>query len=50
MDPDLDPSVIGMDPVRLRILLSPAKKSKKNLDSNSFVTSFWLFIFENYVR
>ncbi len=27
-----------------------AKKSKKNLDSYCFVTSFWRFIFENNVR
>jgi hypothetical protein len=32
-DPDLDPSIT-------------AKKSKKNLDSYCFVTSFGLFIFE----
>ncbi len=29
---------------------SPSKKSKKNLDSYCFVTSFWLFIFENDVH
>ncbi len=28
----------------IRILLSPCKTSKKNLDSYCFVTSFWLFI------
>ncbi len=32
------------------ILLSPSKKRKKNLDSYCFVTSFWLFIFENDVH
>ncbi len=32
------------------ILLSPSKKSKKNLDSYCFVNSFWLFIFENDVQ
>ncbi len=29
--------------LRIRILLSPSKNSKKNLDSYCFVTSFWLF-------
>jgi hypothetical protein len=32
--------------LRIWILLSPSKKSKKNLFSSCFVTSFWLFIFE----
>ncbi len=32
---------------RIQILLSTSKKRKKNLDSFCFVTSFWLFIFEN---
>jgi hypothetical protein len=36
LDPDPDPSV----EVWIRILLSPSKKSKKNLDSYCFVTSF----------
>jgi hypothetical protein len=39
--------------IRLRIriwILSPSKKSKKNLYSSCFVTSFWLFIFENDVQ
>jgi hypothetical protein len=34
--------------IRIRILLSPSKNSKKKLASYCFVTSFWLFIFENY--
>ncbi len=33
----------------IRILLSPSKISKKNLDSYCFVTSFWLFVFKNDV-
>ncbi len=33
--------------IRIWIIISPSKKSKKNLDSYCFVTSFWLFIFEN---
>ncbi len=32
------------------ILLSPSKKSMKNIDSYCFVTSFWHFIFENDVH
>ncbi len=36
--------------IRIWILLSPSKKSKKNLDSYCFMTSFWLFIFENNVH
>ncbi len=32
--------------VRIRILLSSSKNSKKNLDSYCFVTSFGLFIFK----
>jgi hypothetical protein len=35
--------------IRIRNLLSLSKNSEKNLDSYCFVTSFWLFIFENYV-
>jgi hypothetical protein len=31
--------------IRIRILLSLSKTSKKNLDFNCFVTSFWLFTF-----
>ncbi len=34
--------------IRIRILLSSSKKSKKNLDSYCSATSFWLFIFENW--
>jgi len=41
MDPDPDPSII---------FLSSSKNSKKNLDSYCFVTSFGLFIFENYEK
>jgi hypothetical protein len=42
LDPDPDPSVKGMDPdpVRIRMLLSSCKNSKKNLDSYYFVTLF----------
>jgi hypothetical protein len=32
------------------ILLTPSKKSKRILASYCFVTSFWLFIFENNVH
>jgi hypothetical protein len=32
------------------ILLSPSRKSKKNLATYCFVTSFWLFIFENNLQ
>jgi hypothetical protein len=32
--------------IRIRILLSSSKNSKKNLDSYCFVTSFLLFFFE----
>ncbi len=35
--------------IRIRILISLRKYSKKNLNFCSFVTSFWLFIFENDV-
>jgi hypothetical protein len=38
-DPDLQE-------IRIRILLSSSKSSKKNLDFYGFVTSFGLFIFE----
>ncbi len=33
--------------IRIWILLSPSKISKKNFYSYCFVTSFWLFLFEN---
>ncbi len=47
LDPDPDPLVRGIrDP---RILLSLSKNRKGNLDFSCFVTSFWLFIFENDV-
>ncbi len=36
--------------VWIRILLSPSKNSKKNLDSYCFVTSFWLFFFEKWCK
>ncbi len=36
--------------LRIRILISPSKNSKKNLDSYCFATSFWLFSSENYVN
>ncbi len=32
--------------IRIRILLSSSKNSKKNIDSYCVVTSLWLFIFE----
>ncbi len=35
---------------RIRILLSLSKNSKKNLELYSFVTSFWLFIFEKWCK
>ncbi len=34
--------------IRLRILLSPRKNNKKNLDSYCFLTSLWLFILEKW--
>ncbi len=43
-DPDPDPLVRGMDPAPDPSIIS--KNSKKNIDFYSFVTSFWLFIFE----
>ncbi len=36
--------------IRIRILLSLSKFSKKNLDLYSFVTSFWLFIYEKLCK
>ncbi len=36
--------------IRLRILLSLSKYSKKNLDFYCFVTSFWLFIVEKLYK
>ncbi len=58
-DPDpSDPYVFGppgwSEPASIsqrygsRILLSSSKNRKKNLDSYSFVTSFWLLIFEKW--
>jgi hypothetical protein len=43
--PDPDP-VRGMDPIRIRIriLLSASKNSKKNLDSYCLLTSFGIFM------
>ncbi len=52
LDPDPDPSVRGMDPDPAPDL-DPSitkQKSKKNPNSYCFVTSFWLFIFENDVH
>jgi hypothetical protein len=48
----LDPDRIHQSEVRIRIriLLSLSKNSKKNLDSYYFVISFLLFIFENNVN
>ncbi len=34
--------------IRIRILLSSSKNSRKNLDSYCFVTSFGLFVFEKW--
>ncbi len=48
-NPDPDPEVWIRIRIRIWILLSPSKKSKKNPDSYSFVTSFWLSIFETNV-
>jgi hypothetical protein len=42
--------LLNPDPLveaRIRILLSSSKNRKKNLDSYSFLTSLWLFIFKN---
>ncbi len=48
LDPDPD---LLVRTARIRILLSPSKNSKKNLDSYCFfVTSFWLFIFEKWCK
>jgi hypothetical protein len=48
-DPDPDPLVRGMDPDRIRIwiLVTLSKNSKKNLDFSCFVTSFHRILF-NY--
>jgi hypothetical protein len=43
--PDPDPLVRGMNPDPDPSIIK--KNSNKNLDSNWFVTSFRLFIFEN---
>jgi hypothetical protein len=50
-----DPPVTDMDPdsliwIRIRILLSSSKNSKKSLDSYCLVTSFGPFAFENDVN
>jgi hypothetical protein len=47
MDPDPDPT---SDRLWIRILPSLSKNNKKNLDFYCFVTSFRLFMFENYVK
>ncbi len=47
LDPDLDPSVRGMDPDPDLDPSITKQKSKKNLDSYCFAISFCLFIFEN---
>ncbi len=36
--------------IRIRILLSSSRNSKKNLDFYCFVTSFWLFIFGKWCK
>jgi hypothetical protein len=36
--------------IRIRVLLSSSKNSKKNLDSYCFVTSFLLFFFEKLCK
>jgi hypothetical protein len=46
---DPDPFVRGIR-IRIWILLSLSKNSKKNLGFYCFVTSFLLFIFENEVK
>ncbi len=43
---DPDPAALVRAEVRIRILLSSSKNSKKNLHSDCLVTSLWLFIFE----
>jgi hypothetical protein len=55
-DPDPDPLVITMDPIRIllwiriRILLSSYKNSKKNPDSSYFVTLFEFLSLKKYVN
>ncbi len=48
LDPDPNPLVKGMDPDPDPFITK--QKCEKNLDSYCFVTSFWLFIFENDVN
>jgi hypothetical protein len=43
---DQDPDPLVRVWIRIRILLSSSKNSKKKLDSYCFVTSFGLFTFE----
>jgi hypothetical protein len=56
LDPDPDPLVRGMDPnpdplwIRIRILLSSCKNSKKNLGSYYFVTLFDFLSLKNDVN
>ena len=40
----------ALDPAPARILLSPSKNSKKNIDSYCFVTSLWLYSLKNDVN
>jgi hypothetical protein len=49
-DPDPDPLVRGMDPLRIWILLSSCKNSKKNLDYFFFVTLFDFLSLKNDVN
>jgi len=49
LDPDPDKTVIEAR-IRIRILISSSKISKKNLDSYCFVTSFLILIYENAVH
>jgi hypothetical protein len=56
LDPDPDPLVRCMDPdpdpslIRIRIILSSCKNSKKNLDSYIFVTLFDFLSLKNDVN
>ncbi len=47
-NPDPDPSLFCTNPDPNRFIKKPNKK--KNLDFYYFVTSFWLFIYENWYK
>ncbi len=49
-DPHPDPLVTSNVPIRLRILPSSSKNSKKNLEFYCFLTCQWLLIFEEYLK